>query len=87
MLFPMYKMVLSKWYSSPVSDPSIVGAFPFGTPATQRKSQNSTMVGIGSIPSIQLLGIEMLLHFFMGPEVLAFAKEKKVVFSLGNNSA
>ncbi|KAJ6660833.1 hypothetical protein lerEdw1_017459 [Lerista edwardsae] len=58
------------------------GAFPFGTSSTQRKSLNSSMGGIGSIPSIQLLGIEMLLHFFMGPEVLAFAKENKLVFSL-----
>ncbi|XP_066468052.1 telomere-associated protein RIF1 [Tiliqua scincoides] len=58
------------------------GAFPFGTPAAQRKSLNSSVSGIGTIPSIQLLGIEMLLHFFMGPGVLAFAKENKVVLSL-----
>lgn len=35
------------------------------------------------IPSIQLLGIEMLLHFLMGSEVLEFAKQNKLVLSLG----
>lgn len=42
------------------------------------------MGGGGVIPAIQLLGIEMLLHFFLGPEVLTFAKENTVVLSLGN---
>ncbi|XP_053127523.1 telomere-associated protein RIF1 isoform X2 [Hemicordylus capensis] len=57
------------------------GAFPFGSPAT-RMSLGSCAGGILAIPSIQLLGIEMLLHFFMGPEVLTFAKENKIVLSL-----
>lgn len=35
------------------------------------------------IPSIQLLGIEMMLHFLMGSEVLEFAKQNKLVLSLG----
>lgn len=34
-------------------------------------------------PSIQLLGIEMLLHFLMGPGVVEFAKRNKLVLSLG----
>ncbi|XP_061464785.1 telomere-associated protein RIF1 isoform X2 [Rhineura floridana] len=57
------------------------GAFPFGTSASQRMSLNSS-IGVAAIPSIQLLGIEMLLHFFMGPEVLTFAKENNVVLTL-----
>nr|XP_056717628.1 telomere-associated protein RIF1 [Euleptes europaea] len=58
------------------------GAFPFGTPVTPRMVLNSSTGGGGVIPAIQLLGIEMLLHFFMGPEVLTFAKENKVILSL-----
>ncbi|XP_015265714.1 PREDICTED: telomere-associated protein RIF1 [Gekko japonicus] len=58
------------------------GAFPFGTPVTPRMTLNSSTGGGGVIPAIQLLGIEMLLHFFLGPEVVTFAKENKVVLSL-----
>uniref|UniRef100_A0A8D2LQ09 Replication timing regulatory factor 1 n=1 Tax=Varanus komodoensis TaxID=61221 RepID=A0A8D2LQ09_VARKO len=47
-----------------------------------RVKLNSSTSGVVPIPSIRLLGIEMLLHFFMGPEVLTFAKENSVVFSL-----
>ncbi|KAL8183303.1 UNVERIFIED_CONTAM: hypothetical protein K2H54_035344 [Gekko kuhli] len=59
-----------------------LGAFSFGTPVTSRMTPNSSTGGGGVIPAIQLLGIEMLLHFFLGPEVLTFAKENKVVLSL-----
>ncbi|XP_054827418.1 telomere-associated protein RIF1 [Eublepharis macularius] len=58
------------------------GSFPFGAPVTPRMALNSSVGGGGVIPAIQLLGIEMLLHFFMGPEVLTFAKENKIVLSL-----
>ncbi|XP_062972624.1 telomere-associated protein RIF1 isoform X2 [Elgaria multicarinata webbii] len=58
------------------------GAFAFVSPANPRVKLNSSIGGVVSIPSIQLLGIEMLLHFFMGPEVLTFAKENSVVLSL-----
>ncbi|XP_029461321.1 telomere-associated protein RIF1 isoform X2 [Rhinatrema bivittatum] len=58
------------------------GSFPFSTPATPRMNLNSSVVGTPVIPSIQLLGIEMLLHFLLGPEVLTFAKENKLVLSL-----
>ncbi|XP_026535852.1 telomere-associated protein RIF1-like [Notechis scutatus] len=57
------------------------GVFPFGNIATPKMTLNSSSEG-AVIPSIQLLGIEMLLHFFMGPEVLTFAKENKIVLSL-----
>ncbi|NXU48380.1 RIF1 protein, partial [Turnix velox] len=42
----------------------------------------SSPAGVVVIPSIQLLGIEMLLHFLMGPEVVDFAKQNKLVLSL-----
>ncbi|KAM9123123.1 telomere-associated protein RIF1 [Pangshura tecta] len=58
------------------------GSYPFGSPVTPRINLNSSVSGIIVIPSIQLLGIEMLLHFVMGPEVLAFSKQNKLVLSL-----
>ncbi|XP_054237242.1 telomere-associated protein RIF1 [Indicator indicator] len=58
------------------------GPYPFASPATPRMNLNSNTAGLVAIPSIQLLGIEMLLHFLMGPEVLDFAKQNKVVLSL-----
>ncbi|XP_074858060.1 telomere-associated protein RIF1 isoform X2 [Carettochelys insculpta] len=58
------------------------GSYPFGSPVTPRMNLNSSVSGTIVIPSIQLLGIEMLLHFLMGPEVLAFSKQNKLVLSL-----
>lgn len=54
-----------------------------GVPATPRVNQSSNIGGMASIPSIQLLGLEMMLHFLLGPEVLNFAKQHKLVLSLG----
>uniref|UniRef100_A0A8C4P2P1 Replication timing regulatory factor 1 n=1 Tax=Dromaius novaehollandiae TaxID=8790 RepID=A0A8C4P2P1_DRONO len=51
-------------------------------PVTPRMNLNSSTAGMVVIPSIQLLGIEMLLHFLRGPEVLNFAKQNKLVLSL-----
>uniref|UniRef100_A0A8C9FNN3 Replication timing regulatory factor 1 n=1 Tax=Pavo cristatus TaxID=9049 RepID=A0A8C9FNN3_PAVCR len=53
-----------------------------GQASTPRMNLNSSTAGLVAIPSIQLLGIEMLLHFLMGPEVLDFAKRNKLVLSL-----
>ncbi|XP_009460091.1 PREDICTED: telomere-associated protein RIF1 [Nipponia nippon] len=58
------------------------GPYPFANPVTPRMNLNSSTAGVVVIPSIQLLGIEMLLHFLMGPEVLDFAKQNKLVLSL-----
>ncbi|XP_027764113.1 telomere-associated protein RIF1 [Empidonax traillii] len=58
------------------------GPYPFGSPATPRINLNSSSAGLVVFPSIQLLGIEMLLHFLMGPGVLDFAKQNKLVLSL-----
>ncbi|NXO51945.1 RIF1 protein, partial [Aramus guarauna] len=58
------------------------GPYPFASPVTPRMNLNSSTAGVVVIPSIQLLGIEMLIHFLMGPEVLDFAKQNKLVLSL-----
>ncbi|NXT98805.1 RIF1 protein, partial [Buphagus erythrorhynchus] len=58
------------------------GPFPFGSPGTPRMALNSSTAGVVLFPSIQLLGIEMLLHFLMGPQVVDFAKQNKLVLSL-----
>ncbi|XP_006880878.1 PREDICTED: telomere-associated protein RIF1 [Elephantulus edwardii] len=58
------------------------GAPQYGTPVTPRMNLSSNLGGMATIPSIQLLGLEMLLHFFMGPEILNFAKQNKLALSL-----
>ncbi|NXN39431.1 RIF1 protein, partial [Rhinoptilus africanus] len=58
------------------------GPYPFASAATPRMNLNSSTAGVVVIPSIQLLGIEMLLHFLMGPEVVDFAKQNKLALSL-----
>ncbi|NWU32366.1 RIF1 protein, partial [Dyaphorophyia castanea] len=58
------------------------GPFPFVSPGTPRMALNSSTAGGVLFPSIQLLGIEMLLHFLMGPQVVDFAKQNKLVLSL-----
>ncbi|XP_069328828.1 telomere-associated protein RIF1 isoform X1 [Eulemur rufifrons] len=55
---------------------------PYGTPVTPRMNLSSNLGGMAAIPSIQLLGLEMMLHFLLGPEVLSFAKHNKLVLSL-----
>nr|XP_033800632.1 telomere-associated protein RIF1 isoform X2 [Geotrypetes seraphini] len=58
------------------------GCFPFSAATTPRMNLNSSVAGTPVIPSIQLLGIEMLLHFLLGPEVLTFAKQNNLALSL-----
>ncbi|NWT03621.1 RIF1 protein, partial [Mionectes macconnelli] len=58
------------------------GPYPFVSPTTPRINLNSSSTGAVVFPSIQLLGIEMLLHFLMGPGVVDFAKQNKLVLSL-----
>ncbi|XP_027551651.1 telomere-associated protein RIF1 [Neopelma chrysocephalum] len=58
------------------------GPYPLVSPATPRINLNSSPAGGVMFSSIQLLGIEMLLHFLMGPGVLDFAKQNKLVLSL-----
>ncbi|NXI10531.1 RIF1 protein, partial [Irena cyanogastra] len=58
------------------------GPFPFVSLGTPRMALNSSTAGVLLFPSIQLLGMEMLLHFLMGPQVVDFAKQNKLVLSL-----
>ncbi|NXK27052.1 RIF1 protein, partial [Arenaria interpres] len=58
------------------------GPYPFANAVTPRMNLTSSPAGMVVIPSIQLLGIEMLLHFLMGPEVVDFAKQNKLALSL-----
>ncbi|KAM6978392.1 telomere-associated protein RIF1 [Tautogolabrus adspersus] len=63
--------------------PKTVGAPGFNSPAsTPRMSLNSSVLNPSTFPSIQLLGLEMLLHYFLGPEVIATAAKHKIMLSL-----
>ncbi|NWT31978.1 RIF1 protein, partial [Cardinalis cardinalis] len=57
------------------------GPLLFVSPGTPRMALNSPAGG-QLFPSIQLLGIEMLLHFLMAPKTVDFAKQNKLVLSL-----
>ncbi|KAJ7424916.1 hypothetical protein WISP_26112 [Willisornis vidua] len=58
------------------------GPHPFVSPTPSRMNLNASTAGGVVFPSIQLLGMEMLLHFLMGPAVGDFAKQNKLVLSL-----
>ncbi|XP_070770846.1 telomere-associated protein RIF1 [Enoplosus armatus] len=59
------------------------GTSGFNSPANvSRMSLNSSIQIPSTFPSIQLLGLEMLLHYFLGPEVNATAAKNKLVLSL-----
>lgn len=58
----------------------------FSTSAnTSLMSLNSSVHVPSTFPSIQLLGLEMLLHYFLGAEVIATAAKNKLILSLGEN--
>lgn len=65
------------FFSSPL------GPYPSASLVTTRMNSNSSTAEMVVTPSIQLLGIEMLLHFLMGPGVVEFAKQNKLVLGLG----
>ncbi|KAJ8784226.1 hypothetical protein J1605_008377 [Eschrichtius robustus] len=72
----------SRVATSPALNPATPvhkGASPYGAP---RMNLSSSFSGMATIPSIQVLGLEMLLHFLLGPEVLSFAKQNKLTLSL-----
>ncbi|XP_016006597.2 telomere-associated protein RIF1 isoform X2 [Rousettus aegyptiacus] len=76
---------LSRVSTSPALNPMTPvhkGASPYGASVTTRMNLSSNFGGMATIPSIQLLGLEMLLHFLLGPEVVSFAKQNKLVLSL-----
>uniref|UniRef100_A0A3Q1KE44 Telomere-associated protein Rif1 N-terminal domain-containing protein n=1 Tax=Anabas testudineus TaxID=64144 RepID=A0A3Q1KE44_ANATE len=64
------------------------GATTPGTPKTantSRMSLSSSMQVPSTFPSIQLLALEMLLHYFLGPEAAAVAAKNKLILSLGES--
>ncbi|XP_072253639.1 telomere-associated protein RIF1 [Leuresthes tenuis] len=65
------------------STPKSAGSSSFNTSAgTPRMSLNSSLQLPSTFPSIQLLGLEMLLHYFLGPEVVSAAAKNKLVLVL-----
>ncbi|XP_053327182.1 telomere-associated protein RIF1 [Spea bombifrons] len=64
------------------STPLQKGPLPFGSPTTPKNSMNSSVLVSVAFPSIHLLGVEMILHFLLGPEVTQFANQHKLVLSL-----
>lgn len=66
--------------------PPTTGTLGFNSPAnTSRMSLNSSVQISTTFPTIQLLGLEMLLHYFLGPEVIATAAKNKLILSLGES--
>uniref|UniRef100_A0A671Z0I7 Replication timing regulatory factor 1 n=1 Tax=Sparus aurata TaxID=8175 RepID=A0A671Z0I7_SPAAU len=66
-----------------MSFPPLAGTAGFNSPAnTSRMSLNSSVQMPTTFPSIQLLGLEMLLHYFLGPEVITTAAKNKLILSL-----
>ncbi|KAL0963984.1 hypothetical protein UPYG_G00316070 [Umbra pygmaea] len=62
--------------------PKAAGAPSFSSPVTPRLNLNSSVMMGQSYPSIQLLGLEMLLHYFLGPEITTAAAKNKLTLSL-----
>eukprot|EP00064_Thunnus_orientalis_P014116 superscaffoldBa00002411_g14157 len=62
---------------------AVAGTPGFNSPAnTTRMSLNSSIQLPSTFPSIQLLGLEMLLHYFLGPDVVTMAAKHKLILSL-----
>ncbi|XP_004870087.2 telomere-associated protein RIF1 isoform X1 [Heterocephalus glaber] len=93
---PLIQSAISDSSTSPQGNSSRIASSPglnpmtpvhkgpslYGGPVTPRIHISTNSSGMATIPSIQLLGLEMLLHFLLGPEVLSFAKQHKLVLSL-----
>ncbi|XP_041700695.2 telomere-associated protein RIF1 isoform X1 [Coregonus clupeaformis] len=58
------------------------GSAAFSSTAVPRLNLNTSVVVAQAYPSIQLLGLEMLLHYFLGPEVTTAAAKNKLTLSL-----
>lgn len=69
--------------SVPPGTPKTVGTPGFNSPANSfRMSLNSSVRYPSTFPSVQLLGLEMLMHYFLGPEAITTAAKNKIVLSL-----
>ncbi|KAM3862259.1 telomere-associated protein RIF1 [Diretmus argenteus] len=59
------------------------GTASFSSPGTTpRMNLNSSMQTSQTFPSVQVLGLEMLLHYFLGPEVVSVAAQSKLQLDL-----
>ncbi|KAM8933534.1 telomere-associated protein RIF1 [Pelodytes ibericus] len=64
------------------STPLQKASFTFGSPTTPKISLNTSLLTSVAFPSVHLLGIEMILHFLLGPEVVQFANKHRIVLNL-----
>uniref|UniRef100_A0A665WXC8 Replication timing regulatory factor 1 n=1 Tax=Echeneis naucrates TaxID=173247 RepID=A0A665WXC8_ECHNA len=71
--------------SATPSTPKTGGSSFNSSANVSRMSLNSSIQVQPTFPSIQLLGLEMLLHYFLGPEAVAMAAKRKLVLSLGES--
>ncbi|XP_071211462.1 telomere-associated protein RIF1 isoform X1 [Salvelinus alpinus] len=58
------------------------GSPAFSSTTVPRLNLNTSVVVAQAYPSIQLLGLEMLLHYLLGPEVTTAAAKNKLTLSL-----
>ena len=65
------------------SSPAPPGSPAFSGTMVPRLNLNTSVVVAQAYPSIQLLGLEMLLHYFLGSEVTTAAAKNKLTLSLG----
>uniref|UniRef100_A0A8C7D695 Replication timing regulatory factor 1 n=1 Tax=Oncorhynchus kisutch TaxID=8019 RepID=A0A8C7D695_ONCKI len=64
------------------SSPAPPGSPAFSGTIVPRLNLNTSVVVAQAYPSIQLLGLEMLLHYFLGSEVTTAAAKNKLTLSL-----
>lgn len=86
-LVNLCSIVLRDWLKFPFL---LAGGHSFSSSSSApRLALNSSSAGGGqpAFPSIQLLGLEMLLHYFLGSEVTAAAAKSKLQLSLGECAA
>ncbi|XP_041056415.1 telomere-associated protein RIF1 isoform X2 [Carcharodon carcharias] len=70
---------------SPITTPASVqkpAAFPTPSPAVPRLQLNSSLSALPVMQAVQLVGVEVLLHLLVGPEVTDLVKQNKLQLSL-----
>lgn len=60
-----------------------LSAFPSPSPTILRMQLKSSNSAVPIIQAMQLVGVEILLHFLMGPAVTDLVKQNKIQLSLG----
>ncbi|XP_067891023.1 telomere-associated protein RIF1 isoform X2 [Heterodontus francisci] len=67
--------------ATPVSAQKTV-AFPSPSPTVPRMQLNSSLSTLPAMQAVQLVGVEVLLHFLVGPAVTDLVKQNKLQLSL-----